>query len=323
VWPLAGLLILLAFNALFTPGFFQLELVEGRLIGTPVHIAVQASRIILVATGMTLVIATRGVDLSVGSVMAISGATAAVLGSGGTPFPLLLAAGLAVGAAVGFSNGLLVAALRIQPIIATLIFMVLGRGVAMLITGGQPRPLHNEALLFLGSGHLLGLPLPPLIALAVLLLTAAVLRITPLGLFISATGSNETASRLAGLPSARIKILVYLFCGVAAAFAGLITAARVETADPARLGELVELDAIFAVVVGGTALTGGRFTLAGSLIGALLIQTLSLTMINQGMPPEITPAPKALVILAVCLLQSEEFRKRIFSSFRTRAASAG
>ncbi|HUF63056.1 MAG TPA: ABC transporter permease [Verrucomicrobiales bacterium] len=321
LWPLAGLLLLLAFNGIFAPGFFRLAFVEGRLVGNPVHIAVQSSKIILVAIGMTLVIATKGVDLSVGSVMAISGSTAAVLAAAGASFPSLFAASLAAGAAVGLTNGLLVAGLRIQPIVATLIFMVLGRGVAMLIAGGQPRPIQNETLLFLGSGHFWILPLPPLLALAALLATAAVVRFTPLGLFIAAAGSNETAARLAGLPAARIKALVYTFSGIAAACAGLIAAARVETADPSRLGELVELDAIFAVVVGGTALTGGRFSLAGSLAGALLIQTLTLTMINQGMPPEITPVPKALVIVAVCLLQSGEFRKRAAGLFRRPAAA--
>lgn len=293
--PLAALAILMGFNlAVGGAGWEDLRIV-----------LLQSSKVVLVATGMTLVIATGGVDLSVGSVMAVSGSLAAVLAASGRPVGAAVAAGLAAGAAIGGANGVLVSVAGVQPIVATLIFMVFGRGAAMLVTGSQPVPIDADGLLAFGDRA-------PVIALLAFVATALVLGRTALGWFVSAVGDNETASRLCGLRSGRIKVLVYVFSGVCAAVAGLVAAARVETADASRLGELLELDAIFAVVVGGTALTGGRFSLVGSLVGALLIQTLTFTMIRQGMPPEITPVPKAIVIVSVCLLQSESFRRRVF-----------
>ncbi len=312
LWPLLGLVALVVFNVVTTDGFLAIGTVDGHLYGPTVNIVVQAAKIVLVGVGMTLVIATGGVDLSVGSVMAIAGAVAAtVAGSAGAAAGVIAA--LAAGVAVGVANGALVAYLRIQPIIATLIFMVLGRGVAMLVTDGQPVTIDSALLLGFGGWS-------PALALAVFLLAFLLLNRTALGLFVASVGDNEVASRLCGLNSGFIKLLVYAFCGFCAAVAGLAAAGRVERADATRLGELVELDAIFAVVVGGTALTGGKFSLAGTVVGALLIQTLSVTMINQGMPPEITPLPKAIVIVLVCLLQSPRLRRQIMAPFAQKKA---
>ncbi len=310
LWPALGLFALLGFNGLTAEGFFTIGVVDGHLYGPLVTIVVQASPIILVAIGMTLVIATGGIDLSVGSVMAIAGAAAAIAsGYGGALGGLL--AGLLAGIAVGLANGVLVSFVRIQPIIATLIFLVLGRGLAMMMTGGVPAMIEAPFLARLG-------PFAPLIAAIVFAVTLLFVRRTALGLFVASVGDNEEASRLSGLQSGLIKLVVYAFSGLCAAVAGIVVSSRLGRADATRLGELVELDAIFAVVVGGTALTGGRFSLAGSVIGALLIQTLTVTMINQGMPPEITPLPKAIVILLVCLLQSEKFRRQVAAPFRGR-----
>ena len=151
--------------------------------------------------------------------------------------------------------------------------------------------------------------------------TAVLTRRTAIGLFVEAAGDNETASRFCGAPVRTVKVLVYAFSGVCAALAGLIAASNIKAADSSRVGEMMELDAILAVVVGGTALTGGRFTLIGSILGALLIQTLTTTMYNLGMRPAITPMPKAVVIILACLLQSPVFRRELASIF-TRRASA-
>jgi simple sugar transport system permease protein len=206
----------------------------------------------------------------------------------------------------GTANGLLVARLGVQPIVATLILMVAGRGLAQLIVDGQVIIIASPSFEYLANGFLLGLPVAPLLVAALYLATHFVLRRTALGLFIEAVGDNETAARFAGLAATRIKASAYIFCGACAGLAGVLAAANIRAADAYRAGENMELDAIFAVVVGGTALTGGRFVILGTAIGALLIQTLTTTMYNLGVPPAIAPVPKALLIIAVSLLQSDK-----------------
>lgn len=315
VWPLAGLAMLLLFNLIFDRTFFEIGTRDGNLYGPVITILRLAVKVMLLAIGMTLVIATGGVDLSVGSVMAIVGALVAHLAvQAHWTFPELLGVGLAVALGIGAFNGALVACLGIQPIVATLIIMVLGRGVALNITGGMPVRLEDAGVLYLGRGFVAGIPVPILLVLAVFVVTALVCRKTAVGLFVEAVGDNEVASRLSGVNARAVKLLVYAFCGLCAGLAALVTAGDVGRVEPDRLGQLLELDAITAVVVGGTVLTGGRFTLAGSLIGALLIQTLTMTMIRQGMPSDVAPVPKALVIILVCLLQSPRLRAQ-FAGF--------
>ena len=312
LWPVLGLLILFAVNLAFSPGFFEIKMLDGRLYGTLVDILHQGSDVILLAIGMTLVIATGGIDLSVGSVMAIAGALAAVLAQQAqSPLLLIVAASLGIATLAGCFNGLLVAYAGVQPIVATLIFMVAGRGIAMLLTDGQIITFSHRTFEFLGNGHFLALPFTITIALAFLVLTLVGTRKTAIGLFLESLGSNETAARYCGVNTRSTKLLVYAFSGLCAGVAGLIATANIRAADSSRVGEMLELDAILAVVVGGTVLTGGRFTLVGSVIGAVLIQTLTTTMLQFGVPPEISPLPKAIVILAVCLLQSEAFRRKI------------
>ena len=301
-----GLAALVLLNAGHDPGFLKVTLLDGHLYGVPVDILTQGSRTMLVALGMTLVIATGGVDLSVGSVVAITGAVCAVLLQGGHSLALTLLAALGTGLLAGSANGLLVARLGVQPIVATLILMVAGRGLAQLIVDGQVIIIKSNAFEYLGNGFLLGVPFAPLVVAALYLGTHFALRRTALGLFIEAVGDNETASRFAGLAAARIKALAYVFCGTCAGLAGVLAAANIRAADAYRAGENMELDAIFAVVVGGTALTGGRFVILGTAIGALLIQTLTTTMYNLGVPPAIAPVPKALLIIGVTLLQSDK-----------------
>jgi ribose/xylose/arabinose/galactoside ABC-type transport system permease subunit len=306
LWPLLGLVALVLLNAVHDSGFLKITLLDGHLYGVPVDILTQGSRTMLVALGMTLVIATGGIDLSVGSVVAITGAVCAVLLQGGHSLALTLTAALGAGLLAGSVNGVLVARFCVQPIVATLILMVAGRGVAQLIVDGQVIIIKSPAFEYLANGFLLGLPVAPLLVAALYLATHFALRRTALGLFVEAVGDNETASRFAGLAAARIKILVYVFCGACAALTGVLAAANIRAADAYRAGENMELDAIFAVVVGGTALTGGRFSILGSAVGALLIQTLTTTMYNLGVPPATAPVPKALLIIGVSLLQSEK-----------------
>lgn len=310
-WLLGGIAALLAVNLFADPAFLKLGWRDGHVYGVPVDILLQGSRTTLLALGMTLVIATGGVDLSVGSLVAIAGAVSALLLNQGAGLFLTLAAALGVGVIGGAINGTLVARIGLQPIVATLILMVAGRGVAQLISGGQVIIFSHAGFEYLANGYLLGLPVAPLLVAAAFIGTHLLLRKTAAGLFVEAVGDNETASHFVGIAAARIKALTYVFSGLCAGLTGVLTAANIRAADANRAGENAELDAIFAVVVGGTALTGGRFTLLGTFLGAVLIQTLTTTMYYRGVPPAIAPVPKAVVIVAVCLIQSEELRARL------------
>ena len=312
LWPLLALGLLLAFNHAFTPGFFGLEVRDGHLYGSRIDILNHGSKVMLVALGMTLVIATGGVDLSVGAIMAIAGAVAAQAAvahhlSPAAAIALALAASLVAGA----WNGLLVAGFGVQPIVATLILMVAGRGIAQLVTGGQIINFDDATLVFLGNGHLFGLPFTLTLVLVLLGVTHLLTRGTALGLFIEAVGDNETASRQSGINARWVKFAAYVFSGLCAGLAGLVAMSNIKSADANHAGLYAELDAILAVVVGGTALTGGRFHLVGSIVGALFIQTLTTTMYARNVSADIAPVPKALVIIAVCLLQSEPVRRRL------------
>jgi ribose/xylose/arabinose/galactoside ABC-type transport system permease subunit len=305
-------MLLLAFNLVFDRGFFEIGTRDGNLYGPLLTVLRLSVKVMFLALGMTLVIATGGVDLSVGSVAAVVGALVAHLAvEGQWPFLSLIGMALGLAALAGLINGALVAVGGLQPIVATLILMVLGRGVALNITGGNPIPLNETGLLYLGRGFFLGLPTSLWLVAVFFMGTAFLCRKTATGLFVEAVGDNETASRFSGVNTRVVKLLVYAFCSVCAAVASLITIGDIGRVEPDRLGQLLELDAITAVVVGGTVLTGGRFSLAGSIIGAVLIQTLTTTLIRQGMSSEVAPVPKALVILAVCLLQSERLRSQL------------
>ncbi|MBI1839781.1 MAG: ABC transporter permease [Verrucomicrobia bacterium] len=312
LWPAIGLVALLAGNLVFSPGFFHLEIRDGHVYGTLIDILNQGTRVMLLSLGMTLVIATGGVDLSVGSVMAVAGAVAAsMVVRGSAPFGVVIAASLAVSALAGLLNGCLVVYARIQPIVATLILMVAGRGAAMLVADGQILTFEHPGFVFLGNGHFLGMPFTLTLAALALGATAWATRRTALGLFLESIGDNERAARFCGVETSRVKLFVYAFSGVCAGLAGLVAASNIKAADSSRAGEMLELDAILAVVVGGTTLTGGRFSLIGSMLGALIIQTLTTTLYNWGLPPAVAPVPKAIVILSVCLMQSPQFRERL------------
>ncbi len=309
--PVVALLLLLAFNFFFTPGFFQVEIRDGRLYGTLIDILNHGSKVGILAVGLTLVIATGGVDLSVGAVMAVAGAVAASMVVAGHSAASAIAAAVAVGALSGLWNGVLVTLLRLQPIVATLILMVTGRGIAQLITGGLIITFSDPTLTSIGNSSLLGLPIPVAMLLGVLAVTALAARGTALGLFIETVGDSAPAARLAGVPDRAVTVAAYIACGLCAGIAGLIECSYIRAADANNAGMFLELDAILAVVIGGTALTGGRFSLLGSIVGAMLIQTLTKTLYMQNVSADIAPAPKALVVLAVCLLYSPVLRAKL------------
>ena len=322
VWPVAGIVLLVIVNLVQNPGFLRVTVLDGHLFGAPIDILNQGSRVMIVALGMTLVIATGGIDLSVGSIVAIAGAVAAMLiGEGGYSLPVIVGAAVAGGALAGLVNGVLVAFAGVQPIIATLILLYAGRGVAQLLTHSEVRLIKHPGFEFLGNGFFAMLPFAALIAGGLYLATYVALRQTAGRLFIEAVGDNPIASRFAGVATARVRCLVYVFCGACAGLAGVLVASNIRAADSLRAGENLELDAIFAVVVGGTALTGGRFLLLGSLVGVLLLQTLTHTMYNVGVAPAVATVPKALLILLVCVLQSEATRRWLRGLLARKAAA--
>ncbi len=306
------------------------------LYGTPIDILNQGSKVMVLAIGMTLVIATGGIDISVGAVMAIAGAIAALLismldagnciGAGMGPslywiIPVLAA--LVLATLAGFWNGMLVAGFGIQPMVATLVLMVAGRGVAQLITDGQIITFDNPGLVFICNGHALFLPFSVWIVVAMYVIAGLLTRKTAFGLFIESVGNNERASRYAGIEARRIKWLTYVICGFCAGMAGLLAASNIKCADSNNAGLNLELDAILATVIGGTSMAGGRFFLSGSLVGAILIQTLTTTMYMKNVSPAIVAVPKAMVVIIVCLLQSPVFRAKVLSIFASKAAKGG
>lgn len=329
-WPLVSLGLLFLFNLIFTTGFFHIEIREGCVYGSLIDVLNRGAPVWILAQGMTIVIATGGIDLSVGAVMALAGATAACLiarpedsplyflNVGGS-LPLILLYSLGLALICGIWNGVLVSYLKLQPIVATLILMVAGRGVAQLLTNGQIPTFEYPPFEFLGSGYFFGLPFPITLALGTSALMILLLRGTALGLFVEAVGSNPVTSRYSGISASGVKLACYMLCGVLAGLAGLIATADIKAADVNNIGMYTEMDAILAVALGGTSLNGGRFSLIGSVLGALVIQLLTTTILANNVPPDLTKVVKATVVVAVCLLQSPKFRDMIVRLFRRHA----
>ncbi len=326
-WPLVAWIIILIFNAIVNPGFFKLGIIQdpvwgNHLYGNLVDIFNNGAPLILVSIGMTLVIATGGVDLSVGAVIAISAAMGAVLinpalgnrlisneiltrNATNTPLPIIILADLAAGTACGLWNGFLVAKVRIQPIVATLILMVAGRGIAQLITNGQIMTIYYTPYFWFGNGFILGLPVSIYIVTAVLILAWVLVRKTAIGLFIESVGINAKSTFYSGISEQKVKLFVYAFCGLCGAIAGLILSSYVHSADGNNNGLNYELDAILAVVMGGTSLMGGRFSMLASAIGAVVIWTFTVTVYSLGVPANALLAAKAILVMVVILLYSD------------------
>ncbi|MDO8882436.1 ABC transporter permease [Pseudotabrizicola sp.] len=302
----AALAAVMFINWLLFPGFFTISWQDGRFFGSLIDVLNRGAPVAILAIGVTAVIATKGVDLSVGAVMAISGAVAAVMVSTGTPATIAIPVALLAGLVCGFWNGVLVTYLDIQPIIATLVLMVAGRGLAQLITEGSIVTFSDPLLSYIGTGALLGLPMPVVIALVLMIVTTLAVRRTALGLLIEAVGVNRSAARFAGISSRLLLLLVYSFAGFCAAIAGLIVAGDIRGADANNAGLWLELDAILAVVLGGTSLLGGRFSIPMSVVGALIIQAMNTGILISGFSPQFNLVVKSGVIILILVLQSPQ-----------------
>jgi simple sugar transport system permease protein/ribose transport system permease protein len=287
-----ALVVLVLLNVVITPYFVSTSNLRLQLI--------QAAPVVIVALGMSLVIGTKGIDLSVGSVMALSAAIMPLyIGYGTLPAILI---GVAAGLVTGFVAGTLVSRLGLQPIVATLAIFVGGRGLANVI-GGQIKNLTDPGLVALGSGSVVGIPYTVLIAALVFVVVWFVVRRTTFGRGVEAIGGNPRAAELAGLRLKRILLIVYVVCGVLAALAGVLAAARSQASDPRTLGLLMELNAIAAVVIGGTPLTGGKVRVVGTVAGALLMQVLVSTLVAHDIPDSVAQMIQAVVIVVAVYVQ--------------------
>ena len=343
LWPLVAWIVILALDLIFAPDFFRLGIrndpVYGKhLYGNLIDVFNNGAPLILVSIGMTLVIATGGIDLSVGAVIAISAAMGAVLinpalgnklvtadiltaNTTNTPLPLIVLATLMAGTICGLWNGFLVSRARIQPMVATLILMVGGRGIAQLITNGQIMTIYYTPYFWFGNGKILGLPVSIYIVALVFILAWVLVRKTSIGLFIESVGINSKSAYYSGINEKNVKLFVYAFCGFCGAMAGLIYSSFVHSADGNNNGLNYELDAILAVVMGGTLMSGGRFSIFATVIGAVVIWTFTLTMYTFGVPANALMAGRALLVLIVILLYSDQTRQllnRLTDSDRTR-----
>ncbi len=333
-WPLVAWALILIIDAIFSPGFFKIGILDGHLYGNLIDVLNNSAPLMLVAIGMTMVIATNGVDLSVGAVIAISAAMGAVLinpalgtklisneiltkDMTNTPLGLIILADLAAGTLCGLWNGLLVSRGKIQPMVATLILMVAGRGIAQLITNGQIMTIYYTPYFFFGNGFILGLPVSIYIVAVVFVIAWVMVRKTSIGLFVESVGINAKSTYYSGISEKNVKLLAYTFCGFCAAIAGLILSSYVHSADGNNNGLNYELDAILAVVIGGTLMTGGRFSLFASMIGALIIWTFTITMYTFGVPANALLAGRAVLVLVVILLYSD-YARRLLNKFFDR-----
>ncbi len=321
VWPLLALAVILIVDGIISPNFYDIRIVEGRLFGNLIDILYRAVPTALVALGMAVVIGTKGIDLSVGSIAAISGAIIAWRIQAGDPHGLVLVWALAAAAVCGAWNGALVAGLGIQPIIATLILMVSGRGIGMMVNlfyGGTDPSFQSAFLQGLSTGSVLYVPTRLFVFTGLFLLLWVLIRRTALGLFVEATGGNAAASNIAGVNARLIAFVAYVICGLMAGWAGVILTADTHTSDPVSVALYIELDAILAVVIGGGSLAGGRIYLGMTVIGALVIQTLTTSILISGLPPEYNLIIKALVVLFVLVLQSDKARQGIAAALWRR-----
>lgn len=284
---------LLLFNLVVTNNFATL--------GTLTNLLVQVAPVLLVSLGMALVIGTEGIDLSVGSVMALASAALPLYLGYGWPVAVLIA--LFVGALAGLVNGTLVSFVGVQPIIATLALLVAGRGLAQIFAGGQLQIIADPFVLGLGQGRLFGIPAPVIVAAIMVVVVGFIIKRSTFGRYVLAVGGNRAASYLSGHPVRKTLLAVYVASGVLAAIAGIIATARLGASDPSNIGVLIELSAIAAVVVGGTPLSGGRVRILGTVVGALLMQLITATFIQNNLPFTWAQMISAGIILLAVYIQ--------------------
>jgi len=324
-WTLMALLLLILINVIKDPTFLKITMSNGALRGPLITVLITSVPYMMIGVGMTIVVSTAGIDLSVGSTMAVAGAVAMSFmknATGNTAVAAMIGILLAllVAVAVGAINGLFVSQVGLQPFITTLIMMLAVRGTAKTITGGQNISIsNNPTYSFIGTGTLFGLPAPFIIGTIIVLLVALVVRKTALGMMVESVGINQNASRMAGLKPKWIIFTVYVISGALACFAGVFNTAYTMRVTPAQTGLSFEMYAILAVVIGGTSLLGGKFSLAGAYIGAIIISLITTTIVWLGVSNQATPAFTGAVVIVICVLQSSLVRNAFTRRRKGRA----
>jgi len=296
-----ALLTLIIVASLLSPYFFDLRNIMNVLRG--------ASVLCIVAVGMTLVILSRGVDLSAGSILGMSGATLALMAAIDAKFAI--AAALGAGVAVGLANGVLIAYMGLQPFIATVATLIATRGLVYIVSDGANIIVRDPPAWFeaIGSGHLGPVPIPILIAATVVAVFIFVLTQTPFGRHVYAVGANEEAARLYGVNVKRTKIVVYCISGLLAALASIVQVSRLTVAEP-NAGQLIELDAIAATLIGGTTLDGGVGGIPGTVLGVLILAVLGNLLNLKGVSPFVQMVLQGVIIVLAVIISELRQRRR-------------
>ncbi len=335
-WAVVAEVLILLVCLIVRPDFFTISYQPstGMLYGNLIDIVNRSSEITIIAMGMTLVIALGGTDLSVGALVAVSGAIAlkflrwdvTVYNTPGdytvSPFFLVLVVPMLVCILMGLFNGFLIAKWEMQPIIATLILMVCGRGIAQILTNGKQFTTGYSPFRVIGQGSFLFLPMPIIITAVVVALVSLFVRKTAFGTFVESVGINRKASRLSGINAQMIIFIVFALTGFLSGISGLIYSSRIMSNDSNNAGLNFEMDAILAVVIGGTSMTGGKFSLVGTVLGSIIIRTIVTLVYYFGIASEATMAFKAVIIAVVIVLQSEPVRNYFSKRANARAKLA-
>ena len=322
-WAVVAELLILLVAGILEPNFFHIEYnaTTGMFYGSLIDIVNRSAEITIIAMGMTMVIALGGTDISVGALVAVAGAFALKLLRWDVtmyptpgdytvkPFILVILVPLLICTAMGLFNGVLIGKFKLQPIIATLILMVAGRGIAQIATNGKQFTTGYTPFRLIGQGSMLGLPFPIIVTIVVCASVMIFVRKTAFGTFVESVGVNPNASRVTGLKSDKIIMIVYTLTGFLSGVAGLIYSSRISSCDSNNAGVNYEMDAILAVVLGGTSMTGGKFSLTGTIIGSLIIRTITTLVYYFGITSESIMAFKAVIILIVIVIQSEPVGK--------------
>lgn len=311
--------------------FFMITIKNGVLYGRLIDVLNRGSEVAILAIGMTLVVsASAGTDISVGSVMSLSGATCCMLLAGygvsnvstyAHPLWMGLLAAILVACLCGLFNGFLVAYLNIQPMVATLILWSAGRAIGLLLCNSLIVYVRVPSFQFFGS-YLGFIPTPIIIAASCVAIATVVLRCTALGTYVQSVGINKKASRISGFNSAQIILICYVICGLCAGIAGIVATSRIYSADTNNIGLNMELDAILAVALGGNSLGGGKFNLAGSIIGAYTIQAITTTLYALGVSSDQAPVFKAIIVVIVVAVQAPAVKAYLSNRAAKRAAVA-
>ncbi len=320
-FSLVVLLVVVVQNIITTPAFFNISITNGLISGYIPNILDEASELVIVTLGMTLVTAASGgQDISVGATMAISASFCGLMLNGAeyrtdvfhSPYLLALFVGLLGGALCGAFNGFLVSGLKIQPMIASLILFTAGRSIAKQITHGQTIYIMNPTYKWLGV-QIPGVPVRTsiIVSIVIVILVVLLTKLTSLGLYVQSVGINGSSSRLVGLNSRIIKFMAFVICGILAGAAGLVGSSSVGSVNSGELGLGLEMDAILAVALGGNMLGGGKFSIAGSVIGAYTIQAITTTLYAMNVRADQLNVFKALIIIVIIVASSDVFKEKV------------